>query len=505
MQLEACLKDLSSVSMESSTNIYSCITALAYWPQGVELILSNGRVMPSDNLIVMIWDSAIELAVLKSLRILMDFGVLVTIRELERLIEALSFRWDGAIDTEKEWAKLFYDLASQILLGDSAPIDAHVAKSSEGHIVLPNNAPPFYHWKYLSTPAAEGVWLTGLCDLNAEKATRDDAERVPPLWIHVMMLRYWLSSQLGLVKWFLDHGADPTWVHPSYFTTPGHIIIRYLISQAVQDKSVADCDKWLDCLDWTRPDQCVCHCSRAGCSGIGCAVSSLFMRLHLRFLDLRDIKYHRQTVKPYLFSLTERSRSPGLMASAILRVLTFEKLNLTHTCCYRILHEVDERKNFQRPTPDEAKIIWDLEQADIELLNNLMEEFERSWAAYDKPFAKFVKRVWKPRMRQVRKEREINREVYEAELTRMGVVVKDFDESEAMSDSDRMADMWDETSESEDESESESEGDGWYTTDEDSSDEERDQEADRMSDIDPDETTHESSTGLGGTQQEEEH
>jgi hypothetical protein len=222
------------------------------------------------------------------------------------------------------------------------------------------------------------------------------------------------------------------------------------------------------------------------------------MRLYSQYRKLSEIKYYRQTVRPFLFALVERSRSPGLMASAILRVLTFEKVNLTHTCCYRIFDEVDERENFQRPTPDEAEVIWDLEQADIELLNNLMEEFERSWAEYDKPFAKFVKRVWKPRMRQVREEREINKEVYEAELTRMGVVVKDFDESKADSDSDSDFTQ-------SDDSESESEGDGWYTTDEDASDEERDQGAERASDIDPEETTLENLTGSGGRQRDEDH
>lgn len=489
MQLEACLKDLSSVSMESLTDNYNCTTALACWPQGVELILSNSRVKPSDNLIVMIWDSAIEAAILESLMILVDFGVLVTIKDWERLNMVLYCCFDGVIDTEKEWVKLFHDLASQILLGDSAPIDTQVVKSSEGRIVLPNDAPPLYHSVFLSTPAAKGVWLTGLYDLNAEKASRNWAKRVPPLWVHVTELGHWLSRR-GLVKWFLDHGADPTWVHPSYFATSGHIIIRDLISQAVQDKSVADCDKWLDCLDWTRPDQCVCHCSRAGCSGIGCAVSSSVARF----------EYYRKTVKPYLFSLVERSRSPGLMASAILRVLTFEKLNLTHTCCYRIVDELCGE--FQRPTPDEAKVIWDLEQADIELLNNLMEEFERSWAAYDKPFAKFVKRVWKPRMRQVRKEREINREVYEAELTRMGIVLKEFNQNEAEIDSDS---DFTESEDSEGEVEGEGEGDGWYTADEDASDEERDRGAQRASDINPDETTLESLTGPGGTQRDEEH
>jgi hypothetical protein len=222
------------------------------------------------------------------------------------------------------------------------------------------------------------------------------------------------------------------------------------------------------------------------------------MRFYFQYRKFPEIKYYRQTVKPYLFSLVARSRSPGFMASAILRVLTFEKLHLTHTCCYHIMEEI--RGQFQRPTLDEAKAIWDLEQADIELLSNLMEEFERSWAAYDKPFAKFVKRVWKPRMRQVREEREINREVYETELTRMGVVLKEFNQNEAEIYSDSDFTEWEDS-----EGDGECDGDGWYTTDEDASDEERDQGAQRASDINPDETTLESLTGPGGTQRDEEH
>jgi uncharacterized protein YchJ len=485
------------MSLEFFLKKHSCIYALACWPQGVELILSYGRVKPADNLIVMIWNCAIKAGAFESLRILIDFGVLVTIGDWERLGWVFYYHWASEIDLERGWATLFRDLASRILLGDSAPIDTQMVKSSEGHIVFPEYAPPLYHSWHSTTSAAEGVWLTGLCDLNAEKASRDWAGRIPPLWAQVTCraFGYW-GAKRGLVKWFLDHGADPTWVHPSYFTTPGHIIFRLLINQALSYQRVADFDKWLDCLDWTRPDQCVCHCSRAGCSGIGCAVSSSVAWSD--FTPPGRIEYYRKTVKPYLFLLTERSRSPGRMASAILRVLTFEKLHLTHTCCYRVIEEV--HRIFQRPTPDEAKVIWNLEQADIELLNNLMEEFERRWAAYDKPFAKFVKQVWKPRMRQVQKEREINEEVYEAELTRMGVVLEDYDKSEAEIDYDS------DFTESEDsESESEGEVDGWYTTDEDASDEERDQGADRPSDINPDETTLKSLTGLGGTQQEEEH
>jgi hypothetical protein len=61
------------------------------------------------------------------------------------------------------------------------------------------------------------------------------------------------------------------------------------------------------------------------------------------------------------------------MASAVLRVLNFEKLSLTHTCCYQIFDEVDGR--FGRPTHREAKEINDLERDDIDFFTTLVADF----------------------------------------------------------------------------------------------------------------------------------
>jgi hypothetical protein len=171
------------------------------------------------------------------------------------------------------------------------------------------------------------------------------------------------------------------------------------------------------------------------------------------------------------------------MSSAILRILTFEKLSLMHTCCYRIRDEC--RGIFTRPSPEEAQIIHDLERDDIHVLDRLVADFEDKWATYTKRFVTFMNRVWRPRMQVVLREREIDYETYEAELIRMGVTLKESDEdrednSDSESDSDSDSDS-DSHSDMDWPDDYESEGDGWYTTDEEDV-EEDDEDGDEQED-----------------------
>jgi hypothetical protein len=120
---------------------------------------------------------------------------------------------------------------------------------------------------------------------------------------------------------------------------------------------------------------------------------------------------------------------------------------------------------YNRPTPEEAKSIYEIEQNDIKLLDNLVAEFERAWDTYTKPFAVFMKKVWKPRMRAVLQGQQVDKEVYQAELRRMGVVFGRSKERDG-SDSESESNVSEESEEStESEENTESEGSGWYTTD----------------------------------------
>jgi hypothetical protein len=208
-------------------------------------------------------------------------------------------------------------------------------------------------------------------------------------------------------------------------------------------------------LELEQCDKCICHCSQQGCYVIGCAVSGANWSYSTRY-SLPGTHYETQ---PYIFALVDDNRASAWMSSAIFRILTFESLSLTHTCCYRIF---DERYEFfKRPSPEEAQVINELELDDINLLDTLVAEFETKWAKYTKRFVTFMNRVWKPRMRAVRQERKIDKKTYQAELVRMGVTLKEpRKEEEEHSDSDS-----DSESDSDWPDDYESDGDEWYTTD----------------------------------------
>ncbi|KAJ5060799.1 hypothetical protein J3E74DRAFT_214832 [Bipolaris maydis] len=143
------------------------------------------------------------------------------------------------------------------------------------------------------------------------------------------------------------------------------------------------------------------------------------------------------------------------MASAILRVLTFESLSLTHTCCYRILDEI--WGDFTRPTPEEAEEIHDFERDDIEVLEKIVTELEGKWVEYKKPFVTFMNRVWRPRMRKMHRDREVDKATYRAELVQAGIELA---ESNGETDSDGESDAsWPDDYE-------DTGSEGWYTTDE---------------------------------------
>ena len=184
---------------------------------------------------------------------------------------------------------------------------------------------------------------------------------------------------------------------------------------------------------------------------MGCAIQEL-IRLH--YSD-----HQPQNICKHLFSLVKGDYEITWMGSTILRVLTFERLSLTHTCCYLVFDKI--HGDFTRPTTEEAEEIYDLERDDLELLEEIVAEMEERWAWYKRSFVTFVNRVWRPRMRDIRRARQVDKANYQAELIRMGITLKEWkEEADLDSDSDSESDE-DWPGESED-----VDSDGWYTTDE---------------------------------------
>ena len=160
-------------------------------------------------------------------------------------------------------------------------------------------------------------------------------------------------------------------------------------------------------------DGCKCACSISGCT------TRTF--LFKGFNDRRGRPYSRvaKTIEIMRFYSDLKGVCNSLLAAEYLRSITFEKLELTHTCCrpHRAEHStkghacVYEGKcktiSFSWPMPpSEIKEIHDEESADLQKLAELLAEFETKVVELDLSIPDFISQYWEPRMEQVLRESE---------------------------------------------------------------------------------------------------
>jgi hypothetical protein len=402
----------------------------------IELLISDGIVKDSEPLLDILWASAVRLGNSESALSLLQCKTGVTVEDWYKACYSWA-QWsnDKADKAERARRSQVFDILAHRL--STSPHNSASSFKKPGTKEPISKWPSPYHTPDLSLLAAQSAWKAGFRDLNLIP------HGVPPLWT---ILDCWVPDW-SVFRWLVDHGADPTWTHPTLFATPGHRLARF----ATDEIEFANAN--LSLIVSKQRDSCTCHCSRNGCFMIGCAVSQMNKATYSLRRGWND---RLRTTQPHLFALVDDNRASTWMSSAIFRMLTFDKLSLTHTCCYRIYDEC--WGDFTRPTPEESQIIHDLERDDIHVLDRLVADFEDEWATYTKRFVTFMNRVWRPRMQVVLQERETDRETYQAELIGMGVTLKkSVEDQEKDADSDSDVDWPDDY---------ESEGDGWYTTDE---------------------------------------
>jgi hypothetical protein len=407
---------------------------------GIQTLISSGLIEEGSTLADVLWRDAMFIMSVESLEVLLPFRKHISLGEWNYL--NLQYRMNGEdsgqTGSATRWNALFHHITARLL----SPITLNPHCQSPIADKAKTEIPTPYHCYHLSSLGANSAWMAGFRDLKSarwKETTNNNPEYGTPLWLS---LRYICIGWLDVIEWLLDHGADPFWIHPTFLTTPANIIAR------AADLTWRRDSKHL--LTTKQCDKCICNCSQGGCHIIGCSISENF-RESLHSPPASRL-CHRRTVQPYLFNLVDENIGANWMSSAIFRVLTFEALSLTHTCCYRISEE--RCGSFSRPTRDEAEVIYDHERDDINLLDTLVKEFEAQWTNYNKPFVTFMNRVWRPRMRRVRQVKD--EEAYAAEVRRLGVVLKSKD---ASADSDSDSDWPDDYV-------SEDEDDGWHTADE---------------------------------------
>jgi hypothetical protein len=439
-EFASCLRFADPNDLLTALADIDILRALSSWPQGVKILVcceTVNRLTISD-----LWSAVIQSANPDSILALLSYGVNVTFQDWSQLLYIINKLMYEDVELYSEYTSKYGLILLQMAGALSPSIDTEAT--------LHNLDTTLYHTPHLGLAPAECLWISGRQNMdevgvaygqypwhNSEPAI--DVQ-VTPLWI---VSRYSLlkwKDFWAVVKWLIERDANVHWISP-ILTTPAHEIIAHARCAAIYSSSIRpiiDTEAiLLDC----PPDGCTCYCSQQGCNGIG-YIFRTRRTLWQYYACSRAVsyRYHKIYVVPHLLHLVDDNPRLTWMGPAILRMWTFDKLALTHTCCAR--EEIASTyarfsDRYYCSSLEEKEEIHDIERADIDELEELMTEFEVAWAAFPNSFVKFITEVWKPRMREIRKSRRKDPERYRQDVRKLGVKLnEDFQRTFAMDISD---------------------------------------------------------------------
>ncbi|KAL9085810.1 MAG: hypothetical protein Q9165_007442 [Trypethelium subeluteriae] len=165
--------------------------------------------------------------------------------------------------------------------------------------------------------------------------------------------------------------------------------------------------------DWT--DDCTCACSRNGClphkTFLGRPDSDYYYRSKKASDYDSDMRWHFPIMKWLESSQDSGFLVPMNVWTDLIRLETFNALDLTHVCCDECGRRIGD---------SEAEDIRDEERDLINHLETLMSEFETEFSNSDLSIVTFLKGYWKRRIMQVLSEQD---EDEYAKLREIGVVL----------------------------------------------------------------------------------
>ena len=173
----------------------------------------------------------------------------------------------------------------------------------------------------------------------------------------------------------------------------------------------------------TSPDGCICACSRHGC-----LPSTYFLKREYDWYYCGEEKrrYFSKWRLLWLFDNVPSEQISNIVFNAIVRLMTFERLGLRHTCCRRTWYS----RTFLTIDAEEAAEIRDEDRKGIQLLESLLLKFKENYD--DRDLKTWLDEYWKPEMEEILAARD--REVHdEAGLREAGVVLC---EDDGISDQD---------------------------------------------------------------------
>lgn len=266
-----------------------------------------------------------------------------------------------------------------------------------------------YHVDNLSVVGAQALYDNGFTqiDYNEEKLN-------VPLLFHMKNVYHCLQKQLDLIQWFYNKTRSLNISYPGSNINASQVMVGVFIQQSLSSKTMIktmyDLEEFLlevsqyrsmlaDAFSDPHQDYCTCFCSANGCD---------VMTIALKKCQSGYGRLESFILKVFSLLRINLEEHPELLQSA-LRVKTFDRLGMTHTCAS------SHHTYWYREFPEhERSEIHRMEKNDIGILETLLTHFESEWSNYSGTFLEFLDSNWEPHMESVLAERRaipIDREV----------------------------------------------------------------------------------------------
>ncbi|KAH7008767.1 hypothetical protein EDB80DRAFT_872565 [Ilyonectria destructans] len=311
-----------------------------------------------------------------------------------------------------------------------------------------------YHSDCMSATLAESLFRAGF---NHTNVLFHGFTPLMTVDIWEISNRRGMGGILDLVAWFVDHGADLHSSIPRVACSPStpservsgcfQVIHRIAFETALDgyrslprilsndEPRIAQLSRILE--DPTT-DPCNCYCARRGCSP-----ASLFARgIWDHIDDTHPSQPHRQLISEWRYgvelinAVLSSSKAQTKAAMDIIRLSTFTRLGMKHTCCkYEYWEFIPDISHTEAIRDGKYTIISIMDPEDIaEIqeedqhlathLDSLVEEFDAKFMELGQPFSEFFLGYWWSRMDEVDAEKdELSCEDIEA-IEEAGVILE---------------------------------------------------------------------------------
>lgn len=316
-----------------------------------------------------------------------------------------------------------------------------------------------YHSPFMSVGLAKALFGAGFDQTNIAFGGF-----TPLMTVDLRMLthRRHLESTLDLVMWFEEHGADLFARIPAHYeetnsgnetSAPQFAVIHYIgyvLGEGSYRAHIPESDETRvgqlrRLLSYEIKDPCNCYCSPGGCTPAALfARGMLYSKLRsgekwpslkaLKDPDFRPIYFEKTLMGGLeLLDATINGATYHLIAETILRVATFNRLGMKHTCCRYTYYKADDDEPVQRIRQGNYQLVEIMDSAEIHeiqeedrdqvvFLESLMKEFSAMLQHKVMPFSKLFYDWWK-RMDEIDAEyNEVPRSDIEA-IQDIGVVL----------------------------------------------------------------------------------